>query len=207
LFYYLSQNGLQDRLNNANLPLSPNFYVNYTSQEQYHDISWLIPGQQHTRNGKTASYSSYMHNYCPEFPEVPTPHDFDQILILSNGYCGSTCAVFSSHLGEYDHVESLVIGGIAGSSQQYFSFPGGEVATLTALYWIDGMINNTVHGLPPLFITGAELTFALEEIYSWSEADPVDTPLEFLYKPSTYRLNQWDFTDLEDLYSSAANFF
>lgn len=57
---------------------------------------------------------------------------FTEIVLVSNGYCGSTCAIFSSiaarHIGK--GVTTVVVGGRKATPQQFWSFPGGEVLTL-----------------------------------------------------------------------------
>jgi hypothetical protein len=59
---------------------------------------------------------------------------FKEMLLLSNGYCGSACAVFAAHLLEVDNAKSLVFGGVYGiGQQQFFSFPGGEVVDISIL--------------------------------------------------------------------------
>jgi len=186
--------------------LSPEMFVNPTTHEPFTDLSFLLPGVNHTRNGFNSMYSDLFEDYCTfEYPV--SRYTFPNTLVLTNGFCGSTCAVVSSNLGEKEEVTTVVIGGFVGEElQQYFSFPGGEVATLTALYWLAGMVHYNGTDLPPPLITGAELTFAFEEIYSWSPSDDPNIPLEFLFKPADYHYAQWDFENLADLYTQVANF-
>jgi hypothetical protein len=57
----------------------------------------------------------------------PAPRD---TVLLSDGLCGSTCAVFSSMAILRGAAKSVVVGGIATRKRhQFFSFPGGEVTS------------------------------------------------------------------------------
>jgi len=188
---------------------SPEFWINPVTQESYTNISWYEPGVMHTRGGLTDGYSNLIHLKC-NGTRAPVNYLFKQVLILTNGLCGSTCAVTSSHLGEADHVDTVVIGGLNQVPQQYFSFPGGEVFSLASLLSIAEMLqlNDSAKALPsPLPTIGSDITFALQEIYSWSPMDNPNVPLEFIFKESTYHLYKWNFTSAEELYTDVSQFF
>lgn len=113
------------------------------------NISWYSPGQKLQRGGVTGQYSE--RNYSPtKFATVFPKHLFkqvrflslvqcpspDKILLVSDGLCGSTCAVFSSHLDEVDHVNSVSLGGVYPNPQAFFSFPGGKSFLHKAVFHI-----------------------------------------------------------------------
>jgi len=94
--------------------------------------------------------------------------------------------------------------------QQYFSFPGGMVSDLDSVLQLTSSIGLNQTNTPPLpsqLITNNILRFAFQEIYSWSSADDPNIPLEFIFKPSTYRIYEWFFESDESLYLQVAEFF
>ncbi|KAG2187263.1 hypothetical protein INT44_004948 [Umbelopsis vinacea] len=56
----------------------------------------------------------------------------DDLLILSDGRCGSTCAIVVSRLRLIHNVPALGLGGIRGNRMQFASFPGGESERLSS---------------------------------------------------------------------------
>ena len=80
--------------------------------------------------GVSSNYSEYVHLICDN-TKAPVKYLFSKILILTNGLCGSTCAVTSSHLNQVDRVKTVTFGGFYNQSQQYFSFPGKYLPSFT----------------------------------------------------------------------------
>ena len=54
------------------------------------------------------------------------------VLILSDGRCGSTCAIVASRLRLSHKVPAMGLGGIRGNRMQFASFPGGESDRLSS---------------------------------------------------------------------------
>jgi len=191
----------------ANIPFSPSFWVDPQTGKRYKDISWYSPGHVQERANIDSTYSNLVHLYCPNITS-PVKYLFKQILILTDGLCGSTCAVFSSHLGQADHVNTIVIGGLLGKTQQYFSFPGGEVFNLQGLREIISLIQVSDPSFPSAFKTSASLSFTLQEIYPWNKLNVTDLiPLEFQYRPATHHLTKWNFESNVELYTDVASYF
>eukprot|EP01102_Stenamoeba_stenopodia_P007170 TRINITY_DN2003_c0_g1_i1.p1 TRINITY_DN2003_c0_g1~~TRINITY_DN2003_c0_g1_i1.p1 ORF type:complete len:649 (-),score=177.00 TRINITY_DN2003_c0_g1_i1:68-1969(-) len=183
---------------------SPEMWINPDTQKPYENISWYMPGVQYTRGGVVGNYSQLIHLACDAIYS-PVNYLFKKILLFTDGLCGSTCAVFSSHLAMADHVDTVVMGGFLNVSQQYYSFPGGQVFEyfeLSELAMMAGVTPAVPFVLPP----GADATFALQEIYSWNSSDP-DIPLEFLFKPADFHLVEWGSINATTLYNQVAQFF
>jgi hypothetical protein len=72
------------------------------SSYRYIVCSYLIPGIPHIRGGAARNYSRLVHiKDCGNFGyRIRPAKNFtaNQILILTNGFCGSTCALFSNHV-------------------------------------------------------------------------------------------------------------
>jgi hypothetical protein len=125
---------------------SPSFYQNQQGISYANtDISWLVqillsqltivkvPGVSHERGGLVRHYSQLIHigsniDNCGDYPFVNTkPMNPSKIIIITHGFCGSTCALFANHASQYSHVKTIVVGGLRDQPQQYTSFPGLEV--------------------------------------------------------------------------------
>jgi len=166
--------------------------------KQYTDISWYTPGQKHTRGDILGTYSERIWHSCNYTDNFPL-YLFKKILILSDGLCGSTCAVVSSHLQEVDHIRVLSIGGLQSlDKMQYFSFPGGQVMEFDYLIEVQNFLNiNRSVAVQP-FLDDSAFRFTLLEIYPWLGSDPSNVPLEFLFLPSDKKLPIWRPNNLVD---------
>jgi len=172
---------------------SPSFWDDPATNVPFTNISWYTPGNTFTRGGVASNYTKFVHLQCDN-STAPVRYLFDQILILTDGLCGSTCAVFSSHLAEADHIDTVVVGGLANTTMQYFSFPGGQVFSLRGMLGFAEEVNFQDPSLPKPFVTNAGVSFTLQEIYPWRKDNLVGTiPLEFHYRPATHHLAKWNF--------------
>jgi hypothetical protein len=167
-------------------------YWNKPDGTTFQDISWYTPGVAYSRGGINDVYSQRIYHACP-YPAIPPAYLFQKIAVLSDGTCGSTCAVFTSHLDEVDNVITVAMGGISGQAMQYFSFPGGEVlqlGTVQAAASYLGITNQTL--VPAPFPSTADLTFAFLEIYPWlKNQTTLNLPLEFVFRAANHRLDIW----------------
>ncbi|KAI7857772.1 hypothetical protein BDC45DRAFT_500639 [Circinella umbellata] len=88
------------------------------------------------------------------------------LLILSDGRCGSTCAIVASRLRLSHQVPALGFGGIRGNRMQYASFPGGESERLSG-FLMDlqslGLENDPEAPLP--FPERADMGWTFREMY------------------------------------------
>ena len=79
------------------------------------------------------NYSQFVHigadvDSCGEFPiKDLKPFNPNKTLMITHGFCGSTCALFANHIHQYYGVKTITVGGLKGVTQQYTSFPGLEV--------------------------------------------------------------------------------
>ena len=93
---------------------SPDFYVDAITGANFTDGSWLVPGVVHTRGGVTANYSSLIAispflQACGNPPLMFTQQLFQasNIVLLSRGFCGSTCALFADTLHDLHGVKVI----------------------------------------------------------------------------------------------------
>ncbi|KAI7874624.1 uncharacterized protein EV154DRAFT_545973 [Mucor mucedo] len=92
------------------------------------------------------------------------------ILILSDGRCGSTCAIVASRLRLSHQVPAMGLGGIRGNRMQFASFPGGESDRLSSFLMdleILGLANDP--DAPSPFPERADMGWTFREVYKPTE--------------------------------------
>lgn len=164
----------------------------------YSDASWYTVQHNYTRGGNNApshAYTSILkENYCQSSfdnyyftGEDLLNYSPDNIILLSNGRCASTCALFTRHLQESKKAKTVVVGGVHRQSQQIAQVPGGQVYEFEDLLAdIQTLKINSDLAPSPLPVK-SRLRFAIREAYAWSEPDL--KPLEFFFEGSDFRLD------------------
>jgi hypothetical protein len=81
---------------------TPCAWFDWFSKEEYFDESWIVPGNDAKRGGVTAQYSSFVTQGCADAYNFWIPGQTtgwtlqpQNVILVSDGLCGSTCAVFS----------------------------------------------------------------------------------------------------------------
>lgn len=179
---------------------SPGFYDNQQNQPiANNDTSYLLPGVPHLRGGLERNYSKLVHiNGCGNYGYDFRPgQNFqpENTLIITKGFCGSTCALVANHLRLYDGVRTVVLGGMPDRPQmQYTSFPGLQVLDNAPLFgqlvelkqnvsWIPYEDSNDV--LPRILATSSDFRYCIREIYP-PEADYDTIPMEYNFQQADY---------------------
>ena len=126
----------------------PQFYQSALTGKVFQNISWMVPGIARTRGGILRNYTELVyintaipddsyHSGCGVSPIAFKEPIFSpsKTVILSRGFCGSTCALFVDSLADYLKIKTVVVGGINASvPMAYRSFPGLEVLDSAPLY-------------------------------------------------------------------------
>lgn len=152
-----------------------------------------------------------------EFRNTPNqPFDADNIVIIQDGFCGSTCAIFSELMREQGKVQTIVIGGrprngpmqgVGGSkgSQKLGLDTLADFAerTIKTAEILDGtavaqQLNKTavgkIYNAEQIYVRttvpakGAHLVGAVNSLNNLRMNDTTDTPLEFIYEAADCRL-------------------
>ncbi|OQR94647.1 hypothetical protein ACHHYP_01013 [Achlya hypogyna] len=188
----------------------PNQWFDAATKRQYRDASWMTAtsDNQHPTLGNVSqgvyygcsAYDALFQAPGTSFPGLPK----EDIVLVSHGYCGSTCSVFSSFIQMHDLAQTVAFGGYLGQPQQFFSFPGGQVYNSISVY-IDAInLGVDKHPLVPKpLTTGAAFGFAMVAISPWQSPNAT-LPLEFQFVPAThYPLFPQDPLDAEALFEAA----
>ncbi|KAJ7924911.1 hypothetical protein B0H13DRAFT_1976670 [Mycena leptocephala] len=161
---------------------------------------WLRPTVNLTINGHKDAFSPRLGQECQPF-EIAPPDDGlfnpENIVIISNGRCGSSCSLFSITMSKHEGVKTVVVGGHNDVPQQYCGVVGGQS---THFAEIDTEIKSTYlknHTLaPPDFVLGItwRLGFGLDnpkEPEEWQD-HPADfnLPLTMSMQPTKI----WEYT-------------
>jgi len=162
----------------------------------FRDESWYSKSVEHTRGGVSNKYTSFVkENYCASFfspfyfdDGSLLNYPLDDIILISNGRCASTCALFSRHLQDSRKVKTVVVGGITGLHQQIAQVPGGQVYEFEELMDDINRYNlQSSPNAPSALLTKSRFRFTIREAYSWTKGH-TNSPLEFFFEGSDFRL-------------------
>ncbi|QRW23962.1 3-methyl-2-oxobutanoate hydroxymethyltransferase [Rhizoctonia solani] len=93
------------------------------------NYNWLEPGLDIQINGIADLFSQRIGDTCLPFhldPPTTRPFEFENIAIMSNGRCASSCSLFSILMHTKYNVKTVVVGGKPGTTQQYCGVVGGQ---------------------------------------------------------------------------------
>ncbi|CAG8587341.1 22886_t:CDS:2, partial [Gigaspora rosea] len=181
----------------------PSEFSSFPLGKNFSSIKNFIGKNYIKRGGKTSSYSRKfgIKLDSDELKLIKNnkklPWTKNNIIILTNGYCGSACAQLSQYLAEIGEYRTVTVGGFYNTSLSFASFTGGEV-------YVYSSSGEKIKGIPDFPVSG-ELQFTALESYSIRKKNEV---LDFSYRPSKYRL-YYDDKSAKDpslLWSKAADF-
>lgn len=153
---------------------------------------WYLPPQHHVRGGVLGNYSKKFtidcvraNSYRPDARPFKR-HMKHELLVLTDGTCGSTCSLFVNLLHERDLASFAGVGGIFTRPIDISSFDGGTVGQLEEMRQIA-----EVAGLSfPAFETSVKWQFTRFEAYSHREPD---LPMQFVAHNAENRIAWWSF--------------
>ncbi|KAH7335675.1 hypothetical protein B0J17DRAFT_667296 [Rhizoctonia solani] len=166
---------------------NPSNYKNAQGTEYAANFNWLDPPINVQVNGVSDKFSQKIGDTCLPFPLDPPatqPFKFENIAIISNGRCASSCSLFSILMRTKYNVKTVVMGGKQGTTQQYCGVVGGqslnfvpfnvELKTL-------GLKNDTL--APPDFLTNSYQGLTWKLAYSPSDPNSFE---EFKTHPAQF---------------------
>lgn len=172
---------------------SPWKFFKPSSFTPYSSTDWLLPGKNYVRGGILGTYSEMVTDDCtmvdipawdPKFIFSPS-----KVLILTDGTCGSACALVARNIQERQQASILVVGGVQGRPQMVASFIGGLVYDLPTLLEELKLLGLSDHPLAPQPLpTSASLRFTLWEQYPWVGMANPPIPAEFVFQAADYRM-------------------
>lgn len=154
---------------------NPAQWRNATHQPFPAESDWLEP-EEVVINGHADAFSQRMGQECQPFDmDPPTEALFEpeNVIIMSNGRCASSCSLFSITMAKEEGVRTLVYGGSADRAQQYCGVVGGQstdFSTMDTEVKSAKLKNNTLS--PPDFLTNSV------QGITWRLGYGIDDPLE-----------------------------
>ncbi len=182
-------------------------YTSYPNNVTWgaNDVSWLLPGHSRQRGAGFRSYSELLDlsaMSCEGFSFTPLASPFppSSIVLVTHGFCGSTCALFSNHLHQWEGVRAVAVGGLAAhSQQQFFAFPGIQVVDSPDFYAMFESLEQNVttfapwefansssieaSNCPRLMYTSAAYRYCIREQYN---RNSYQLPVEYTFTPANY---------------------
>jgi len=175
--------------NTSNSIWSPSAWKN-SNGEIFTDANWFLNQVNITRGSMSAFYTSpiYEHDCIQNSEESGgertdgSTFSSDNVILLSNGICIGSCALFARHFQAFKMVKTVSTGGFNGKSPQM-------AHAADAIYEMDILLKemkslNVTSSVKP-FDTSTRFTFAIAEQYGWS--DNIE-PLEYLVEPADFHL-------------------
>ncbi|KIK67323.1 hypothetical protein GYMLUDRAFT_69508 [Collybiopsis luxurians FD-317 M1] len=93
------------------------------------ETDWLKPLKNVTINGHEDLFSQRLGQECQPFDVEPPRKGLfkaEDVVILSNGRCASSCSLFSITMSKLEGVRTVVVGGQQDTPQQYCGVVGGQ---------------------------------------------------------------------------------
>jgi len=160
-----------------------------TPASNYGDMRWYTPPKTYIRGGVTSQYTpkwifpSALECGLRDSGVQYQPFEFEKIIVLTDGICGSSCSQFTSKLRYHGKAAIVGQGGIVGQPMESSSFTGGNVQD-----WIP--LVQSMQGLIPGFSqlpTSAKMRYNYREEYLGNE----QTPREFQRIVPDARIDDW----------------
>lgn len=172
--------------------------------------AWLENGRILEFGGRERMYSQLLRSTCSANSIDGGGYRAEKIILLTHGFCGSTCAVFSMAMRSHsDVVTTVAVGGYPEDEEmQYMSFPGGQVLESTNVFSTIGQLDMPPSEFLPIDVsTTASWRFAARNIYS--PYIPSRYPAEFVFHPADVHLNndQTSATYVEEMWQRVLPLF
>ncbi|CAG8744281.1 21151_t:CDS:2, partial [Gigaspora rosea] len=129
-----------DKLNFKLADVDPKSTLSYTTDVPFKNADEYIGNNQYTRGGVTTRYSSlfneiYSNSSLLNFTTSwKFPWSNKDVIILTNGACGSSCAQTTQYLAEQANFATVAVGGFFNRNMSYSSYPGGSVVGVDDFY-------------------------------------------------------------------------
>lgn len=203
---------IQEAIRKENKPGSDGGFYNvsewnsFITGKPFTSADEFIGNREITRGGTTDRYSVLFNDQLSDLlieilknqstSPIQFPWNKDSMIILTNGHCGSACALVSQYLMETGQYQTVAVGGFLGQPLSFSSFPGGQL--------LDNGILEEI-GAPYQFKSNAAFTYTIRESYSLKNLTEV---LDFKYRPATRRIfyDEKSARDVSLLWEQAASF-
>ncbi|KAG8716773.1 hypothetical protein FRC08_008828 [Ceratobasidium sp. 394] len=180
---------------------SPNNWAFLNNTPQPSSYNYIEPPKNFVINGAKDSVSKRFYDVCTPYDvQLPAGPAFpaSKILIVGNGQCGSTCALFTGVAYERLGIKVITFGGNARAPMNFNGLAGNQVlewANLDSEIKTAGLKNDPL--APPDLLVNGNIRINWRYAWSWKSKD---TPLAFFVERANIRLPY-----TEDTYNNPQN--
>ncbi|KAF9961971.1 hypothetical protein BGZ72_000594 [Mortierella alpina] len=179
-------------------------YINYENKTPYRNADMFTQPVRLTRNGRTDFYSQlsisapFKEASYPQLDSFPWTNKPHSIHILTDGRCGSACALSAHIFSKIMKVPVTAVGGIKDKPLSKFTFAGGVVGDLagTLERYDRAKVNTSMTPLP----YEATIDLPVAEVYAHNGTIPLeydaaaytaDVHMDFDPKNARNRVTMW----------------
>ncbi|CAG8739335.1 17232_t:CDS:2, partial [Acaulospora colombiana] len=114
--------------NSSDFITYPGIWDDPKTKKPFKNATTFIGNNTYTRGGVSESYTShFIESKKSSFKIKQLPWKAEDYVILTNGFCGSSCSLIATHLAEENNVTTVSVGGLSNTPMAYASFTGGQV--------------------------------------------------------------------------------
>ncbi|CAE6450254.1 unnamed protein product [Rhizoctonia solani] len=163
-------------------------FLNNTPQPS--NYNYMEPPTDFVVNGQKDSNSKRFYDICTPYDvDLPAEPAFppSKILIVGNGMCGSTCALFTGIAYEKLGIKVITFGGNPGQPMNFNGLAGNQVlewANLDSEIKTAGLKNDAL--APPDLLVNGNIRINWRYAWSWKSKN---TPLAFFVERANIRLS------------------
>jgi hypothetical protein len=188
--------------------------------------NWFLQGIQRTRGGNTSTYSQLAHRQCTDgyssdyyfFRRCPYRWTPQNLIIITDGTCDGSCAIFVKMLQQLRKAVVVTVGGIYGMNTPMEPVSTKSARTTpykTFISYLQASASSCPIAVPSAFPSTADFNIMLEEPYGYNpivsayekSRTNTDLPMEFTSLGADYRILNWNFTNNENIYASVTPLF
>lgn len=177
--------GSAKRHDNGSFFYPPNF-INFETGKFFKSADEFIGSNTFKRGGSPSRYSNkFFLDIEPEYKKVIAkkpkfPWNNDSMIIITNGMCGSSCALIAQYLQEVGNVKTIAVGGFAKKDMSFASFTGGANVNYEFIYE-----DPNLKSVPKKIEYNVDFGFTFLEAYSLKYPDQV---MDFQFRPADKRI-------------------
>ncbi|RHZ82793.1 hypothetical protein Glove_103g221 [Diversispora epigaea] len=160
--------------------LDPTSFIDFKTGKPFKNAEDFIGSNKYERGGTFSRYSE-KHNF-DDSNLSKLPWDNTNTIIITNGVCGSACALISEYLNEVSKIRTIAVGGFYEEKLSFSSYTGGNNLDSDVIFTLFSKLKLKY---VPEFEYLATLGFNFREAYSLNEPNVV---LDFDFRPADFRL-------------------
>jgi len=176
-------------LNSSIAPMyAPDNWRFLNGTEMPKNFDYNDPTLPYVINGRQDPTSQRFADSCPSanitIPETP-PFDLNNVVIVGNGNCASTCAIFTTLMYERHHTKIVTFGGHPDQPIEYKGMAGTQViewAQLDSEIKTAGLKDDPL--APPDLLVNGFMRHNWRSAYSFFDEN---LPIEYVSEPPQYR--------------------